>query len=268
VDLVCEDGGCPEIRHGGTRWIAAGFGDRYSIRVWNRSERWVEAVVAVDGRDVLNGQRASASNRGYLIAPYSSIDVDGFRTSDTEVAAFRFTSVWDSYAGRVDGGGNAGKVEVKFFPGSTGDDRPVVPVPREPYWGHRRHHGSGAEASRTDSPAPEGLSGDREESAAKASDAAPPSTGGAVLPRHRRPQPAQELGTQYGESRWSEVRHVDFRRDRRSTPADTEVLRYDSWNGLMSKGVPVRPPIARPQPYRHDVPYSRQDGYVPPPPGY
>lgn len=54
----------------------------------------------MDGNDVLDGAEASVRKRGYVIAPREVLTVDGYRTTDGSVAAFRFSKVGDSYAQR------------------------------------------------------------------------------------------------------------------------------------------------------------------------
>lgn len=257
VDLVCAGEPCIEATHHGTRYVLGEYGERYSIRVSNRSDLWTEAVVTVDGRDVLNGSSGSYTNRGYLIAPYGSIDIDGFRVSTSEVAAFRFTSAGDSYAGRVDGGKNAGVVGVAFFPEARParhaylpkDERPT-PYPRKYGFDDGPRGGD-----------------DVAESAPPAADAATESGGRAKSTTgsgyaYRPPRESQNLGTQYGERRWSSVTEVDFRRANSNSPASVLKIRYDDRAGLLSKGIeiPWREYVPPPPPY---VPPYR---FVPPPP--
>ena len=249
IDLLCEGAPCEATTWRGDEWVVGEYGVRYTIRVTNHTARWTEAVLTVDGRDVVNGSRGAWSNRGYLLAPWESIEVDGFRTVDHHVAAFRFTSVPDSYAGRVDGGQNAGVIAAAFFPGRRQDVHPM-PVRPDP-WPH---------------PEPEPWYGERG-GADDAAEAAP-GTSGRPAPPADAPKKSrsarrdadrdghQHLGTQYGERRWSSVTEVDFTRDS-SRPTRTMELRYDDRSGLRSKGVPV---AARP---RYAPPTSR---YTPPPP--
>ena len=83
----------------GDRWFVIGEeGRRYSIVVRNRSDLRLEVVLSVDGLDVLDGRPASVRKRGYVIAPRRTLVVEGFRQSDEEVAAFRFSPVRESYA--------------------------------------------------------------------------------------------------------------------------------------------------------------------------
>jgi hypothetical protein len=101
---------------GGDRVYVGEHGDRYEIRIRNLSGVRVEVVVSVDGLDVLDGREASVSKRGYLVAPYGTLDIEGFRRSETRVAAFRFGSVADSYAERKHGDSrNVGVVGVAVF---------------------------------------------------------------------------------------------------------------------------------------------------------
>lgn len=80
------------------RVVRGRHGARYSIVLRNESAHRVEAVVSVDGLDVLDGRAASYGKRGYILAPHQTITIDGFRTSENTVAAFRFSSVANSYA--------------------------------------------------------------------------------------------------------------------------------------------------------------------------
>jgi hypothetical protein len=90
-------------------------GDRYVVRIDNRSPVRVEAVATVDGLDVIDGQDGSMQKRGYVIAPYDTLDIEGFRESEGSVRAFRFGSVSDSYAARTGKDRNVGVVGVAVF---------------------------------------------------------------------------------------------------------------------------------------------------------
>lgn len=80
--------------------VLAGIeGERYQLYFFNSSfSTTYEIVATVDGLDVLSGQAGSLQNRGYLIRPRSSLTIEGFRKSDSAVAAFRFAKPDASYA--------------------------------------------------------------------------------------------------------------------------------------------------------------------------
>jgi hypothetical protein len=105
----------PTFINAGRNLVAGEHGQRYVIEISNRSPRRFEAVVAVDGLDVVDGQTGSFSKRGYLIHPFATVEIDGFRQNMDEVAAFRFGSVRNSYASRKGSDRNVGVIGVAFF---------------------------------------------------------------------------------------------------------------------------------------------------------
>ncbi len=101
----------------GTRRFATGArGERYEIVVQNPTDRRVEIVLSVDGLNVLDGTSASFAKRGYVLAPNETLAVEGFRTSDGSVSAFRFGAMGESYAQRRHGDAtNAGVIGFAIF---------------------------------------------------------------------------------------------------------------------------------------------------------
>lgn len=82
----------------GRRLVAGTKGDSYSIVVKNRCKSALEIVASVDGLDVMDGKAAGFSKRGYIVYPGETLEIDGFRTSRSKVAAFEFSGVSNSYA--------------------------------------------------------------------------------------------------------------------------------------------------------------------------
>ncbi len=106
----------------GSHYVAGISGRRYTIVVRNHSPGRIEAVLSVDGLDVVDGKSASTKKRGYLIGPFDDLEVEGFRTSTREVAAFRFGSVSASYAAKKHGSTrNVGVIGLALFH-ERGDD--------------------------------------------------------------------------------------------------------------------------------------------------
>jgi hypothetical protein len=116
VSLRDEGGSLLPAWRAGGQVIAIGeIGRRYTLRVSNQTPGRVEAVASVDGLDVLDGRSASPAKRGYLIAPWSTLQIDGFRKSQEEVAAFRFGATDQSYASRTGHPRDVGVIGVAFF---------------------------------------------------------------------------------------------------------------------------------------------------------
>ncbi len=89
--------------------------ERYTIVMSNHTNHRFEAVATVDGLDVVSGQLGNLSTRGYVLAPFATLEIDGFRQSRDAVAAFRFSRVSDSYAAQTSGDRNVGIIGVAFF---------------------------------------------------------------------------------------------------------------------------------------------------------
>jgi hypothetical protein len=90
-------------------------GARYRIAVRNGTNVRFEVVASVDGLDVIDGKPADPNRRGYIVDPHDTLVIDGFRTSDQGVAAFRFGRVADSYAAQTSGDRNVGVIGFAIF---------------------------------------------------------------------------------------------------------------------------------------------------------
>jgi hypothetical protein len=268
----------------GSTFVLGGVGDRYNVRLRNHTDRRVEAVVSIDGRDAVSGRVGDfVRERGYVIPPYGSVLVDGFRQSFSQAAAFRFTSPGDSYSSRMGTPENVGVVGVAFFPERYVSRprpvaRPISPPSEDLYDYEARTSPRGAPSSAPrksesaqrsrSTPAPEASSPPMPpRSAAKGRASASESYGGArdSVDEGER---TSRLGTEYGESRYSPVSEVAFRRQNSSAPSAVITLRYDDERGLLARGIDVyprrywsEPSAAAPEPF----PANR---FAPPPPGY
>jgi hypothetical protein len=124
IRVVDDSGGAYELFGPGRQAMMVGRrGARYSIVVKNRSTDRVEAVASVDGLDVLDGRPASLAKRGYIVAGGSTLRIEGFRQSDSTVAAFRFGEVGDSYAASKGDTRDVGVIGVAVFGDRDAPDR-------------------------------------------------------------------------------------------------------------------------------------------------
>lgn len=113
VDIVSESGETlPSIPYrnvesGGTmkvkKYLEAKKGCRYDIVVRNNSSDRIGIVVAVDGRNVINGRKSylGSDEEMYLVGPYGYARLNGWRTDKNTVHQFYFTSPGDSYSLRT-----------------------------------------------------------------------------------------------------------------------------------------------------------------------
>ncbi len=266
VELLVDGRAVSTYWHEGETFALGQLGERYTIRVHNRSGRRIEAVVSVDGRDVIDGRPGDFENkRGYLVPAWGSVDIEGWRTSAVEAAAFRFSSVADSYAAQTGTARNVGVIGVAIFPERVVPPPPPVyeqPTYRDQWNEDKSEEGYGglgrSEHGRAAEPAP-----------------APRTFGSTTTPddlprhadamRHKRPG----LGTEYGEARYAPIRQVEFVRARPSRPTAVLGLRYNDRQGLLALGIDVD---------RHPHYYSDEDlratanpfprSWAPPPSGW
>ena len=114
--------------HDGERHVAGEPGREYEIRLRNQGGGRVLAVTSVDGVNVITGRTASTLSSGYVLDPWNTVEIDGWRKSMDEVAAFYFTALPDSYAARTGRPDNVGVIGVALFREQA---RPM-PVDEEP----------------------------------------------------------------------------------------------------------------------------------------
>ena len=105
----------PVYWHGGRAYVAGKPGNEYQVSVRSRLGEDLLAVVSVDGVNAVTGQTADASQSGYVLSPSGAVDIQGWRKSLSETAAFYFTSLGDSYAARTGRPENVGVIGVALF---------------------------------------------------------------------------------------------------------------------------------------------------------
>ncbi|HVU52228.1 MAG TPA: hypothetical protein VHL80_16130, partial [Polyangia bacterium] len=119
----------PTFFQGGETYVMGALGERYTLRIVNHTARRIEAVASVDGRDVVDGRPADfRDKRGYIVPAWGSVDIDGWRLSRAQVAAFRFSSVAGSYAARTGSAREVGVIGAAIFPERyLPPPRPIAP---------------------------------------------------------------------------------------------------------------------------------------------
>ncbi len=127
ITVVDEAGNALPAYHEADHVLLVGeAGQRYALRVENRTAQRFELVASIDGLDVVDGKLATPNKRGYIVGPHGRLVIDGYRRNMSEVAAFRFGAVRDAYATQTgeQGDRNVGVIGVALFP-----ERGVTAVP-------------------------------------------------------------------------------------------------------------------------------------------
>lgn len=232
-------------------WYVEGIqGRRFLLNITNRSNARIEVVVSVDGLDIGDGEEGSTTKRGLVINPWSTFAFEGFRTSQSNVATFRFIEPGGSYAGLTGKPKNVGIIGIAVF-----KEKVVTPLPwtlpsspikapwekPTPWTWEYSTRGNTADASRDAGHAGVTCS----------SNSMPMASPG-----------GQSLGTEFGESRLSEVGSTTFTRASR-VPETTFTLRYENRETLMAMGFSMQGPVipGTPEAFPAD-----NKGYCKPPP--
>ena len=222
----------PVHAHRGRLYVAGTPGAKYSVLLNNKSGERVLGVVSVDGVNVITGETATPAQSGYVLDPWGSVEIEGWRKNMSEVAAFVFTPLPDSYAARTDRPGNVGVIGVAVFREYQPPRRQLPKVLQSPdpslEPGARRDEARESAASSG--------AGDAASSSAPAQALrAPPST-------------EEKLGTGHGEREASAARWTDFRRASQR-PSELISLYYDSRTNLIARGIIRAGPRAEPNPF-------------------
>jgi hypothetical protein len=222
-------------RHRGQLYVVGTPGNRYAVQIANRSGGRVLSVLSVDGVNVLNGETAAASQSGYVLAPGQSADIAGWRKNMDEVAAFYFTSVADSYAGRTGRPENTGVIGVAVYRELLPPPVAVQPAPMARGYAENRDSGLAGASSAPSAPAAPAMEG---RAKAEAADS---------LARSDRAE--KKLGTGHGERLNAPTEYTSFQRAS-SAPAEIITIYYDSRANLMARGIIPNPRHqVRPNPF-------------------
>jgi len=188
-------------------YVEASKGERYSIQVKNNSNRRAGLVIAVDGRNIIDGKKSDLkhSERMYIIAPHETNTFEGWRTAMDRTNRFYFTGQSDSYAEKVFSDASAmGTIAVVVFRGKNPD---IVHFHGQP--SIAKESPAASAAPRTSG---EGLSSDRTER-----------------------KKSEQAGTGFGETTYSPSRYVKFEPE--SVAVDRIVMKYEWRSELCRKGI-------------------------------
>jgi hypothetical protein len=217
----------------GRRYVIGAPGNEYAVRIRNCTGRRILAVTSVDGVNVVTGETASPEQSGYVIEPWGSVEIAGWRKSLSHTAAFYFTHLGDSYAARTGRPFDVGVIGVAVFAERN------VPRHQRIAEGVREEAEGRLAARAAPSSAAGSAAADAQSAERASSEAAAPAA----------PAPLAKLGTGHGRTESSWARQVRFERAT-SEPAQVLAIQYDRYENLAALGVvPQRPAhVARREP--------------------
>ncbi len=197
----------PRFRQGGNFfYMEAVKGQRYSIQVTNKSNKRIGVVIAVDGRNIIDGKKSELKRdeRMYIIAPHETNMLEGWRTGIDRTNRFYFTEQSDSYAEKVFSDASAmGTIALAVYKEKLPE---LIPY-------------SGSSSRMKEAPA-ETVPG-------------APATGRSADRVEQKK--TEEAGTGFGETTYSPVRLVHFDPDHAT--AEKIILKYEWRSELCRKGI-------------------------------
>lgn len=192
----------PQARADGRYFFVEALrGERYSIEVTNTSPARIGVVVAVDGRNIIDGKRSELTHRErmYILGPRETQTFEGWRTGADRTNRFFFTTPSDSYAEKVFSDASAmGTIAVAAYREKT---RLVTPHPVRPPF------------------AQEGL----------------PVPGSGRSKEKTAREQADQAGTGFGATTYSPSRVVHF--EPHEARADKVVMKYEWRSELCKRGI-------------------------------
>jgi hypothetical protein len=187
-------------------YMEAVKGQRYSIRVTNRSSTRIGIVIAVDGRNIINGKKSELerNERMYIVGPHQTNTFEGWRTGLDRTNRFYFTEQSDSYAEKVFADASAmGTIALAVYQEKLPQ---IVPY-------------SGSSSRMKEAPA----------------ESAPGASAGSPSADRVEQKKSKEAGTGFGETTYSPARVVHF--DPEHKTAERIVLKYEWRSELCRKGI-------------------------------
>lgn len=233
-------------RHGGRMYVEGKAGERYAVELRNRTGGRILTVLSVDGVNAVTGQTAATGQSGYVLSSWSRAEIDGWRKDLSDVAAFYFTALPDSYAARTGRPDNVGVIGVAVYKEYAEPPRALLEAPA------RAKAEASGRLSANDAASRESA-GDYTSPAAASAKAAPAPS---VQSAQRDRVAEQKLGTGHGERIHAPTYSTEFRRAS-SIPSEAITIYYDSRQNLIAQGIIPRHPDM-PQPFPNG-------GFVPDP---
>ena len=240
----------PTYQFEGRTFVVGKPGNEYALSLRNQGGERVLVVGSVDGVNIVSGETASPMQSGYVLSPGQSAEINGWRKSLSNTAAFYFTEHDNSYAARTGRPNDVGVIGAAIF-----RERRLPPPIRYKPWSEDR---SGPMPY--GSPAPQQGRGD------SAAEYAPPAS--AAAPNDMAKRAEKSLGTGHGRIEQSDTRYTEFQRAS-NTPDQVVTVYYDTYSNLLAMGVPVWRDEGNRYAYRkpHPRPFPRDPtaGFVPDP---
>ena len=214
------------------RWyLEARAGANYQVTVRNTSGERVAFVIAVDGLNAINGLRShlGADEPMYVLDPYASATIKGWRKDLGNVSKFVFVDEERSYAARTDqANGDLGWIRVVAF-------HEVRPIACNPVWGRVKSQSRDGGAAPAAPEARDEVSKDAPREARRMDSNGMESQSVPAPSMEPLAEKESSPGTGWGANQRDRVREVEFTPERNACAR--VILRYEYHSALVSLGI-------------------------------
>jgi hypothetical protein len=116
IDILVNGVAQPRYAHQGRWYVEALKGREYAIRIRNPYGVRVAVALSVDGLNTIDARQTTAdAARKWVLAPYETVTISGWQTSQTEARRFEFTTEEHSYGQALGKTANLGVISAVFF---------------------------------------------------------------------------------------------------------------------------------------------------------
>ena len=225
LTVVVDGSAAAEYPFRDRTYIEALRGKSFSLRVHNPTSERVAVALSVDGLNVVDAKRTSASGATkWILAPGQTVDIPGWQISGQTARRFFFTETARSYAKWIGDTRNVGVIEAVFFRERIRPVQPLTAAPLVPERKMSRDSAARAPEEQLEAGAPVGQASGNSESSAPA----PPA-------QSKARESDSFAATGIGEQTSFPVQWVSFDED--PVPAATIALRYEYRRELVRLGV-------------------------------
>lgn len=252
LTLLINDNPLTEYQHQGMAFVEGRTNSNYELKISNNSYERIMAIPSVDGLSVIDGKTAGIDSPGYVLEPYQTLSIPGWKVDGDTAAKFQFGSASGSYSNRTNRGKkNVGVVGLMVF-----RPKPVInnftftsAVDNSGLYGWNNATLLGGSVG----------SSDTSKSLLRS---AAPSGGGTTSMVTSNMMSSQNLGTEFGDSTTFSTTETVFEKRDPNYPDALISIFYDDANGLEARGIIL--------PYRNSSPqafpsYTSSTQYAPPP---